>query len=196
MRNIFFSVGLMALLSIALFGQDKICLRNSKILLDKTKGSIHITLDRSGKEDVLLRLENNSPWTIFITTEILTSAEQAKYKMVLCSGETTVSLPNGFEVMPRYQIAQDPPPEMSIGPRPKDVYIYPLSYPDVGGQDTPILSGRSVTFVVKRELLLSPRRVYVSFEYEWEWQDHGPYLEEPEHRVYFNASTYGLDRQR
>jgi hypothetical protein len=194
-KSILLLLLLLMLGGVGLSQENKPCLAKSNVLLDKKKATVYISLERIGKEEVVLRIHNNTPWAIIVTTDNFDESIQSRFRTRLCNGQSVLGLPDGFEVDAWYQIAQDPPPSSYIGQPPKYEYIPPLMYPDVGGSDTPLLSGRSFTFKVKREHLVSPRRVYLSFQYEWETEDHGGYPTEPEHRVYFDAWTYGLNKK-
>jgi len=202
---------LISLVNISLAQDCKTCLTKKDVLQDKTKATVYIALERIEKDEVLVRVYNNTPWAITFAT-YLDQNVVTKYRSRLCDGQDIVAPPDKFEVDAKYQIEILPPPSTiyeieklpSSGnskvedkkPKKEEPPLPRVMYPDVGGSDTALLSGRSLLFRIKRDHLIGRVRVYLPYSYEWETEERGGYPWEPQHRVYFYAYEYGLDKKR
>jgi hypothetical protein len=180
----------------ATFSQEKTCcLSKAEVVLAKNKPTVYISFERMDKQDVVLRIHNNSRWAIEFRA--LNFNEQTKNSVRFCDGRERISFPNGIEVNALYQVEVIPPPMVryTLEPERSENVKAPILYsPDHGVFSTPLLSGQSVSFKVRSEHLVKPYKIYISYRYEWEMAEGDDGNQEPEHHVYY--SWYDLSERK
>jgi hypothetical protein len=155
-----------------------------------SKPSIFLSFERSGPrepiyngeghEGVWLRLYNNTEWAISFCTESLYLGDKTT-PLQLHDGRAVLGLRHGTEVAACYWI------EETETARPNH-RLRAGFHGDVSSMSW-LPPGRSVVIGIPRENLSKGRTLFINFNYEWETTASGVKPGEPEHRVYFPATT-------
>ena len=188
-------------------GQES-CVARSKILLLPDKPSVYFSYDgmavrkrtiprlaegaapsdnsestdlKKAANVVLLRLHNNTSWTILLPTESL-YVGPAVTGWRLCDGSGVLGLQEGIEVNGRYDVElleDDKTPTSNRPPK-----LLELRRSDVFSASW-LPSGRSVIIAILKEHLKKGLGIYLPFNYEWETVKGVVRGDEARHRVYF-----------
>jgi hypothetical protein len=136
---------------------------------------------KSAPNVVLLRLHNNTFWTIVFPTESL-YVGPAVTGWRLCDGTGVLGLQEGIEVNGRYEVEllEDRKHPMREGSKGLIDYLRT----DVFSSSW-LPSGRSVVIAIPKEHLNKGFAIYIPFNYEWETVKGVVRGDEAQHRVYF-----------
>jgi hypothetical protein len=207
MKNMFLAIYIICSLAMSIAAQQKECCQSkTDVIFSRDKPTIYLSfegLERRKPEPARLaapdtaadraqeqisgevtsqvmrfRLHNNTRWAISFSTDSLYVGSKTT-PLPLDDGRGVLGLRDGAEVNIRYGVEAEPGAETKI-PLPRDrIDVYSTSW---------LPSGRSVTFVVPREYGVKGRRIYVSFNYQWETTERDNGSSEPEHRAYFRMA--------
>lgn len=182
-RTIFLTVFLGACSS--LYGQASCGVDRSHIVLSKDKPTVYLTFERfddSGKrankrtEYVLLRLHNNTQWSITLPTNRLYVGPQT-IAIRLCDARNVLGLRDDVEAQIQYQVEAD----QLAASAPTIADRTDVSWTSW------LASGTSIVFKVPRAYIAQYLKVYVSYHYEWEVGERVNESLEPQHRAYFRG---------
>lgn len=183
------------------------CAQRSQVLLSPDKPSVYFSYDRmaarpktplrlaeaappSDKSEptdlkhanaVLLRLHNNTSWTIGFPTESM-YVGPAVTAWSLCDGTGVLGLRDGIEANARYEVELVEEDTAQTGGR--SARGLDLRRTDVASTSW-LPPGRAVIIAVLKEHLKRGLAIYLSFNYEWETEKRHVRGDEARHRVYF-----------
>jgi len=130
---------------------------------------------------VLLRLHNNTSWTIGFPTESM-YVGLAVTAWSFCDGTGVLGLRDGIEANGRYEVEVLKDERTPTGGR--LTKQLGLDRSDVSSTSW-LPPGRSVIIAVLREHLKRGFTIYLPFNYEWETEKRHVRGDEAQHRVYF-----------
>lgn len=135
---------------------------------------------------VLLRVINNSRWAIQF--QIGFNEPFPKLELKPLQDKRLVSTPSANAEVELIYGVEPINSEVPINAKLRWKVPYIKNYGS--STDFWLLSGQSVTYVVKREELRRNLQIFLPFRYEWETSEKNRGYEEPKHHVYFNWSQF------
>jgi hypothetical protein len=187
--------------------QGQLPFSRANIAISGGQPTVYITFDHAGERSpvhpseshrgIWLRLHNNTHWAIRFPTDGLYVPPKV-VPFTLGDGETALGLRDGLEVNLRHGVEQvdsyeshEEPGGRIVINRSVKLQEIPVGY-NKGGDvysEAWLPPGNSVVFSVPKEHLAKHLGVYITFNYEWECVGGDCNTAEPEHRVYFRASS-------
>ena len=199
----FFSFALALAFPVNLESAQLLIKKDARVL--QNKPTVFLSFEKAGArkqvhasesdQGIWLRLHNNTPWAINVSTQSFNLLAKAPLRLkdgrsVLALREgVEIMLSHGVEVVDRYESRKMPDGGIHINES-VNVPNPPVGYnrgSDVSSSSW-LPSGHSVIFSVPKEHLAKRLAIFVSFRYEWETTEGDDGSNEPEHRVYFRAA--------
>jgi hypothetical protein len=170
---------------------------------DQTKPHIYISVESKTEDKILLRFINNSKWAVKVCLQAFTPTVPANVKKFeLLNGETKFAFVNekkvrlcyGVESYKRYQTILSNN-KNSVARKKENTQTSKTEnckssvcgfYEDgnYGGEGW-VASESSILFELPAKYLKENYRIYVSYNYEWEYSEKSLAYLSPEHRIYF-----------
>lgn len=162
--------------------------------LDDTRPAVFITLERREDATILLRIRNNTRWTVKLPTALpcVSSAQTSgpcleNSRSRLIDGRSAdvkyVVEPLPYERIVRLPCGERPAAETSSETAVRLTYNVPPH------QLSSLTAGESAVFVVRAQELAGEHRIYVPFVFDWESERNLTTVDALQHRAYFTLES-------